>query len=262
MNAIEREIQKLKWKRLIKKGAVILLFLILAGFALIGIISMSEPLVGTDVAVIRIEGTMVTGSVHTEEYIGSEYAGAQIRRAADDPLTRAIVLRIDSGGGTPAASQEIIRDIIYAREKKPVVVSMGNVAASGAYYIAAYADRIYSSPDTMTGGIGVMWVFRDVSRQLDREGIEIDIVKSGDKKDMTSPYRTISPEEKVYAQELVDAAFNRLFEDISSQRNITRESVADGQLIRGEEAVTLGLVDEIGNLQDAIEGARLLTRTR
>lgn len=139
---------------------------------------------------------------------------------------------------------------------------MGNVAASGAYYIAAYADRIYSSPDTMTGGIGVMWVFRDVSRQLDREGIEIDIVKSGDKKDMTSPYRTISPEEKVYAQELVDAAFNRLFEDISSQRNITRESVADGQLIRGEEAVTLGLVDEIGNLQDAIEGARLLTRTR
>jgi len=263
MNFIEKEIAKAKRRRTLKKGAVILLLIILGGLALVGILSLTSTYTGSaDIAVIRIEGTVVSGTVQSGGYIGSEHIGSQIRRAADDPLTRAIVLRIDSGGGTPAASQEIVRDIIYAKQKKPVVASMGDIATSGAYYIAAYADRIYSSPDTVTGGIGVIWFFYDTSRQLEEEGIEIDVVKSGDKKDMTSPYRTLSPEEEEYAQEYVDSAFSRFYGDISSQRNISRESIEDGRVIRGEEAISLGLVDEFGNLHDAIAGARMLARGR
>jgi protease-4 len=262
MNYIEHEMKKLKRKQRIKKGAVIFLLLILSGFACIGLLSLSEPLAGTDVAVIRIEGTMVAGPAQSGGYIGSEYVGGQIRRAADEPLTRAIVLRIDSGGGTPTAAQEIIRDILYAKERKPVIVSMGDVATSAAYYVAAYADRIYTSPDTLTGGIGVLWVFYDVSRQLDEEGIEVELVKSGEKKDMTYSLRPLSSDEELFAQDLVDASFNRFFSDISSQRNISRESIEDARLIRGEDAIALGLVDEIGNLQDAIAGARILSSDR
>ena len=262
MNYIERQITQQRRKQLIKKGAVVLLFLVLLGFAIIGILSLFDPIAGADVSVIRIEGTMVTGEARSGGYIGSEYVGNQIRRAADDPLTRAIVLRIDSGGGTPAAAQEIIRDVLYAKTKKPVVVSMGDIATSAAYYVAAYADRIYSSHDTMTGGIGVMWIFYDTSDQLRKEGLEIDVVKSGEMKDMTYSYRGLSSDEEEVAQDIVDKSFNRLFSDISSQRNVTRESIEDARLIRGEQALEIGLVDEIGNLQDAIAGARDIARLR
>ena len=262
MNYIERQITRQKRNRLIKKGAIALFLLVLTGFAIIGIISFFDPISGTDVSVIRIEGTMVTGDVRSGGYTGSEYIGSQIRDAANDPLIPAIVLRIDSGGGTPAAAQEIIRDIIYAKEKKPVVVSMGDSATSGAYYVAAYADRIYSNYDTMTGGIGVIWIFYDTSDKLRKEGLEIDVVKSGEMKDMTHPYRGLTSKEEDVAQDLVDASFNRLFTDISSQRNITRDSIEDARVIRGEQALEIGLVDEIGNLQDAIAGARELARSR
>jgi len=262
MNYIERQIKQQQRIRQLKKGGLILLFLVLGIFAIVGIFSLIDPIGGTDVSVIRIEGTMVTGEARPGGYTGSEYVGSQIRKAADDPLIRAIVLRIDSGGGTPAAAQEIIRDIIYAKEKKPVVVSMGDSATSGAYYVASYADRIYSNYDTMTGGIGVMWIFYDTSDQLRKEGLEIDVVKSGEMKDMTHSYRGLTTEEEDVAQDLVDASFNRLFADISSQRNITRESIEDARVIRGEQALEIGLVDEIGNLQDAIAGAREIARSR
>ncbi len=262
MNYIEHQIKKQQRIRQLKKGGLILLFLILGIFAIVGIFSLIDPIGGTDVPVIRIEGTMITGEARSGGYTGSEYVGGQIRKAADDPLTRAIVLRIDSGGGTPAAAQEIIRDIIYAKERKPVVVSMGDIATSGAYYVASYADRIYSSYDTMTGGIGVIWIFYDTSDQLTKEGLEIDVVKSGEMKDMTHSYRGLTSDEEEVAQDLVDASFNRFFADISSQRNITRESIEDARLIRGEQALEIGLVDEIGNLQDAIAGARQIAGSR
>lgn len=262
MNFIERQIKQQKRMKKIRTAGLIVLFLVLGVLALIGITSLIDPIGGADVSVIRIEGMMVTGEARSGGYIGSEHVGSQIRRAADDPLTRAIVIRIDSGGGTPAAAQEIIRDILYAKAKKPVVVSMGDITTSAAYYVAAYADRIYSSPDTMTGGIGVMWVFYDISRQLDKEGLEIDVVKSGDKKDMTHSYRGLTSDEEDLAQDLVDASFNRIYADISSQRNVTRESIQDARLMRGEQALEIGLIDEIGNLQDAIAGARELSRSR
>lgn len=211
------------------------------------------------VAVVRIDGVIVTGDYYGNGYTGSEYAGRLIRDAADDPLVHAIVLRIDSPGGTPAAAQEIIADVKYAREKKPVVVSMGEMATSSAYYISAYADRIYADPDTITGGIGTTWTFLDISRWMEQENLSVEVIKSGSMKDMGSQYRPLTEEERSYAGQLVNASFERFISDVIAERSIERSSVADARVVRGEEAIGMGLVDELGNLFDAIEGARDLS---
>jgi protease-4 len=211
------------------------------------------------IAVIRIEGVIVTGDYYGDGYTGSEYAGRLIRDAADDPIIEAIVIRINSPGGTPAAAQEIVADVKYAREKKPVIVSMGDIATSSAYYISAYADRIYADPDTLTGGIGTAWTFFDISGWMEQENLSVEVVKSGSLKDMGSEYRPLTDEERIYAGELVNASFERFISDVISERSIDRSSVEDARVVRGEEAITMGLVDELGNLFDAIEGARELS---
>jgi len=213
---------------------------------------------GSDVAVVRVEGEILTGDFSNGAYVGSEYVGRELREAADDPLITAIVLRIDSPGGSPAAAQEIIRDLEYARERKPVVTSMGDLAASAAYLIAAHTDRIYLSPDTMTGSIGVIWLFEDDSEWMENEGQNVEVVKSGDQKDMTSPYRPLTDEERAYAQAIVDASFEDFIGDVIAQRPVERSEIDNARLIRGEEAIAIGLADEEGNLFDAIAGARAL----
>lgn len=212
------------------------------------------------VAVIPIEGQLYTGDTMEGGYAGSVAIGRKMRSAADDPFVQAIVLRVNSPGGSPAAAQEIISDLKYARGKKPVVVSMGDYATSGAYYVCAYADRIFANPDTLTGGVGTIWVFTDISGWMKKEGYNVTVVKSGEKKDMTYPYRPLTPEESELAQEMVDRSAERLISDIVAERGVSRELLQDGRLIRGEEAKEAGLVDEIGNLNDAIEGALALAR--
>ena len=211
------------------------------------------------IAVIRIDGVIVTGDYYGDGYTGSEYAGRLIRDAADDPIVDAIVIRMNSPGGTPAAAQEIVADVKYARAKKPVVVSMGDIATSSAYYISAYADRIYADPDTLTGGIGTAWTFFDISGWMEQENLSVLVVKSGRLKDMGSEYRPLTDEERRYAGELVNASFERFITDVMSERAIERSSVEDARVVRGEEAIGLGLVDELGNLFDAIDGARELS---
>jgi len=211
------------------------------------------------IAVIRIDGVIVTGDYYGDGYTGSEYAGRLIRDAADDPIVDAIVIRMNSPGGTPAAAQEIVADVKYARAKKPVVVSMGDIATSSAYYISAYADRIYADPDTLTGGIGTAWTFFDISGWMEEENLSVLVVKSGNLKDMGSEYRPLTDEERRYAGELVNASFERFITDVMSERAIERSSVEDARVVRGEEAISMGLVDELGNLFDAIDGARELS---
>ncbi|HDQ07518.1 MAG TPA: signal peptide peptidase SppA [Methanoculleus sp.] len=206
-------------------------------------------------SVIRVEGTIVAGDGHGGGYVGSEYVGRQIRSAADDPLVRAIVLRVNSAGGSPAAAQEIITDIEYAKEKKPVFVSMGDIATSAAYHISAHADRIYANPDTMTGSIGTIWLVYDYSRALDEEGIEVEVVKSGDLKDIASSYRTLTDEEREYLQAIVDESSELFIEDIVAERGIDRSLIDDARPLRGEEALRIGLVDEIGNLFETVSAA-------
>jgi protease-4 len=214
------------------------------------------------VSVIRMEGTMVTGEAYDSETIGSEVVGRELREAAEDPLVDAIVLRVNSPGGTPAAAQEIIGDLEYAKTRKPVVVSMGDMGTSAAYYVSAHADRIYANPDTFTSGVGVIWKFSDISRWMEKEGYNLSVVKSGSKKDMGSEARHLSSDEEVYAQKIVDDSFETFIADVISQRMISRSDIADGRVIRGADAVKLNIVDELGNLNDAIDGAKKMARSR
>jgi protease-4 len=214
------------------------------------------------VTVVRMEGTMQTGDYSDADVAGSEVVGRELRAAADDPMVEAIVLRVDSPGGTPAAAQEIIRDLEYAKTKKPVVVSMGDMATSAAYYVSSHADKIYANPDTFTSGVGVIWKFSDISTWMEREGYNVSVVKSGDKKDMGSTSRPISSDEQVYAQKIVDDSFEEFIGDVTTQRMINRSDIDDGRVIRGADAIQLNIVDELGNLNDAIAGAKMLAKNR
>lgn len=214
------------------------------------------------VTVIRMEGEMVTGNVDDGTTVGSEAVGNQLRDAADDPLVEAIVLRVDSPGGTPSAAQEIIGDLEYARTKKPVVVSMGGIATSAAYYVSAHADRIYANPDTFTAGVGVIWQFSDISGWMRNEGYNVSVVKSGSKKDMGSTSRPMTEEEEAYARKIVDDSFENFISDVTTQRVIARSDIDDGRVIRGADAIKLNIVDELGNLNDAIDGAKKLAASR
>ncbi len=237
-----------KWLFVIIFSLIILLGIFIAAV----LITSSED---KGVAVVRMEGVLVTGEFSDPDYAASEQVGRELRDAADDPMVSAIVLRVDSPGGTPAAAEEIIQDLEYAKTKKPVVVSMGDMATSAAYYVSAHADRIYANPDTFTAGIGVIWTFSDISGWMEREGYNVSVVKSGEKKDMGSTSRPLTSDELAYAQQIVNASFEDFVADVLSQRHIARSDIEDGRVIRGADAVKINIVDEIGNLNDAIDGA-------
>jgi protease-4 len=240
---------------------------IVIGLVVIAGIGMTAYYVAKDdttrgVTVVRMEGTMVTGDVADEEVIGSEVVGRELRAAADDPMVEAIVLRVNSPGGTPSAAQEIIGDLEYAKSKKPVFVSMGDMGTSAAYYVSAHADRIYANPDTFTAGVGVIWTFSDISRWMENEGYNISVVKSGSKKDMGRESRALSADEQVYARKIVDESFENFIGDVTSQRSILRSDIEDGRVIRGADAVKMNIVDQLGNLNDAIDGAKKMAESR
>ena len=213
---------------------------------------------GLGIRVITIEGIIITGE-SGRGYAGSITVGDAIRDAADDPMADAIVLRVNSPGGTPAGAQEIVADIAYARERKPVVASMGDIATSSAYYICAYAYRIYASPDTITGDIGPSWTFADICGWMEEENLSVEVIKSGSMKDMGSVYRPLTEEEREYAETIVNRSAERVISDILSRRPIDRGVIGDARVFRGEDALDLGVIDEIGNLHDAISGARALS---
>ncbi|NIA03698.1 MAG: hypothetical protein GWP12_04140 [Nitrospirae bacterium] len=165
---------------------VLVLMVVIAGslFAIFGGFG-GLPMDSNKVSVIYVQGTMITGNIPGGlGYATSEDISKSIQDAAHDKNVKAIVLRVNSPGGSPAAAQEIVTEIKKAQEEKPVVVSMGDVAASAAYYISAPADRIIANPDTMTGSIGVIWLFENRSAFYEEEGTEFYVAKSGDFKDM------------------------------------------------------------------------------
>jgi len=257
MGFLEEEVRRIegrRWRTALRVAAIVLVIL-LAVLAVTWLLSYTRE---RSVAVIPLEGTISTGDFSSPDATGSEFVGGEIRDAADDPLVEAIVLRVDSPGGTPAAAQEIISDMEYAKARKPVVVSMGDIATSAAYDVSAHGTRIFADPDTLTGGVGAIWVFTDTSTSLEREGTNVTVVKSGTFKDMGSPYRPITEDELDYAQSLVNASFERFMDDIVKERNVSRTDIEDGRVIRGEDAVKIGLVDQLGNLNDAIDDARSL----
>ena len=163
----------------------------------------------------------------------------------------ALLLRIDSPGGTVGDSQEIHAALLRLREKGcRVVASFGNISASGGVYIGVAAESIVANPGTITGSIGVILRGNDLSKVFERIGIRFDTVKSGVYKDILSPDRPLSPEERALLQELIDSSYGQFVRVVAEGRSLTEETVrsfADGRVFSGEQAKTLGLVDELGD---------------
>lgn len=168
---------------------------------------------------------------------------------------KAVVVRIDSPGGTVGASQELFRQIQITNKTKPVVASMGSVAASGGYYAALGAEKIIASPGTLTGSIGVILKFPNLEKIFEKIGYKNEVVKSGKLKDIGSSSRTLTQEERDLLQQLLDNVHNQFINDIVSSRELSESEVrnlADGRIFSGEQAQQLGLIDELGNFYDAV----------
>jgi len=181
-----------------------------------------------------------------------------IKRFREDNSVKAIVIRIDSPGGAVGPSQEIFREIRKTSKSKKVVASMGTIAASGGYYIAAGADGIVANPGTITGSIGVIMGFTNYQELLDKIGLVPIVIKSGKYKDIGSPVRKMKPEEKRILKDFARKIHRQFIQDIVEGRTMDRakvESLADGRIFTGEESKKLGLVDRIGNFEDAVEWA-------
>ncbi|MFV9503468.1 MAG: signal peptide peptidase SppA [Oscillochloridaceae bacterium umkhey_bin13] len=185
---------------------------------------------------------------------------SQIRQAANDPRVVAVVVRVDSPGGGVVASSEIHAELLKLRESgKRLVVSMGSQAASGGYYISTPAELIYANPDTLTGSLGVILSTLNYADAFEQLGLRTFVYKSGELKDIGSPTREPTAEEQAVLQSIVNEAYEGFVRVIAEGRNMPPERVrelADGRLYTGSQAQALGLVDELGNLDAAIAGAK------
>lgn len=232
---------------LILSGIASSLFLLLA----IAAFFLSKwPLLGSEkVALVTIEGVIVDSKEVIE----------QLERHRLNSSVKAVVVRINSPGGAVAASQEIYKELLKLRESgKPVVASMGSVAASGGYYIASAADQIMANPGSITGSIGVIMQIPNISGLMQKVGVKTVVIKSGEHKDLASPIREPTEAERRILQGVLDDVHSQFIEAVAKSRRMEREKVealADGRIFSGRQAMALGLVDEVGDLQDAVERA-------
>lgn len=181
-----------------------------------------------------------------------------LRKFSEDKRVKAILLRVDSPGGAVAPSQEIMREIEKTKKTKKVVASMGSLAASGGYYVACAADLIMASPGTATGSIGVIIKMTNLEQLTKKLGVDFYSLKAGALKDLGSPFRPMTPEEQAVLQKLIDNIHQQFIADVARNRKLPLEKVkalADGSVYTGDEAKKLGLVDEMGNFEDALERA-------
>ena len=186
----------------------------------------------------------------------------QLVKYSKDDSIKAVVLRIDSPGGGVVPSQEIYKTVLALKKKKHVVVSMGSVATSGGYYVACAADKIVANPGTITGSIGVIVHFSNVEELLKKIGLKPSIVKSGRYKDIGSPLREMTRDEKRLIQEVVDDIYDQFLEAVSLNRKISKEkaaSIAEGKIFTGRQALKMGLVDFLGDKEYAINLAAKLS---
>ena len=181
---------------------------------------------------------------------------AELKYFRDAPWIKAIVLRIDSPGGAVAPTQEIFDELQKVRQKKPLIASMGGMATSGGYYIASACDQIVANPGTMTGSIGVILQLNNVEELMKKVGIKGYNIKSGVNKDIASPFTQLSPEGQAILQSLVDNVHGQFVSAVAEGRGMDEAAVrklADGRVYSGAQAKDLGLVDDLGNLEYAIE---------
>ena len=208
------------------------------------------------IVVIYAEGEIVEG-VNDEE-VGGDTLAKLLRKARNDENVRAVVLRVNSPGGSATASEVIQRETRLLKQQKPLVVSMGTVAASGGYWISAYANEIYALPNTITGSIGVWGMLPNVKRLLNDHGVNVDVVRTADKADIMSIFRAKTEEELTVIQRQVDFIYNEFLSKVCEGRDLDREvleRIAQGRIWSGAEAKQLGLVDRLGGLYDAVVAA-------
>ena len=217
---------------------------------ILGVLVLREPtgpsLGGNRVAVVEVEGLIVD----------AERVVRELARQADSPSVRALVVRVQSPGGVVAPTQEIYAAIGQVRgQGKPVVASLGSVAASGGYYLAAAADRIVANPGTLTGSIGVIMQLPEIQELLKKVGVRYETVKAGRYKDIGNAGRSMTPEERQILQSLLDDIYDQFVDAVARGRHLSRPAVlalADGRVYSGRRAKELGLVDQLGGLDDAV----------
>ena len=253
-----------------KRAAVVLavifggLFLVLFGFLVLawsavrstttsGLDAELSTSTGPRVGVVELKGTVGGG----ERGIDADKVVKLLRKYDRDDDVRAVVVRIDSPGGEVAPSQEIYSALRNLRKKKKVVASLGNLAASGGYYIAAAADQIYASPGTLTGSIGVIWTHFNVRGLLEAVKIEETTIKAGKYKDTLSPYRPLNELDREELQAISEDTYGQFIRDVAEGRGLKEEEVrklAEGRIYTGRRAKDLRLVDELGGFQDGQSG--------
>lgn len=229
---------------------VILVLIVIISLSLV-ILQKNVPM-GDKVALIRVEGPI----------IDSKDTVDQMKDFVKDPSVKAILLRIDSPGGAVAPSQEIYEEVRKGIAKKKIVVSMGSVAASGGYYIASPATRIFANPGTLTGSIGVIMEIPNFQGLMSKLGIKTEVVKAGKHKDIASIFRGMKKEEREILQGVLDNVHDQFINAVANGRKMLPEDVrkiADGRVFTGEQAVKAGLIDELGDLEDAVKAAGQLS---
>jgi protease IV len=242
--------------RSIVKGLGILSVLILVFFVSVffyayftgGDSKVLSFLSGDGVGVLQIEGTIDDSRSVTSE----------LKRFKEAPWIKAVVVRIDSPGGAVAPTQEIFDELQKTKKKKPLIASMGSMATSGGYYVASACDKIIANPGTLTGSIGVIMQLNNVEELMKKVGVKGYNIKSGVNKDIGSPFQPLSPEGKEILQSLVDNVHSQFVAAVAKGRGMNESQVrklADGRVYSGAQAKELGLVDQFGTLDDAIEFA-------
>jgi protease-4 len=207
---------------------------------------------GARVALVELKGVITS----SEEVI------KQLKKYQKNKNVKSIVVRVESPGGVVAPSQEIYEAIKNVRESgKPIVISMGSVAASGGYYVSVGATKIFANPGTLTGSIGVILQVDNVVGLMDKIGVNVTTVKSGQLKDAGSPYRKFNDEDRKYFQNLIDNSYDQFVGTVANERKIELgklKQIADGRVFTGLQAYEYGLVDSLGTYEDAIKYAAML----
>lgn len=225
----------------------------MSGIAAIGAFAVKRNISGPISPEGNIGVVEVTGPIISSKGIIQDF-----KVFMDDDAIKAVILRVDSPGGGIGPSQEIYRELMKYRDAKPVIASMGSVAASGGYYIACATQGIVANSGTITGSIGVIMEYANVEQIAQKIGISPVVIKSGEYKDMGSPMRTLKESEKLLFQNLVDELHAQFVSDAATARNMetgAMAKLADGRVYTGQTAMKLKLVDRIGNMDDAVQWA-------
>jgi len=236
-------------------GMVILFVIALLSYLLFYKAGAHPTKIKTFSSVNRIGVVSINGPIYDSLKISE-----QLEEFANDGSIIAVVLRVDSPGGGVAASQEIYDAVVELRKSKKVVASMGSIAASGGLLVACAADKIIANPGTITGSISAIMQFANFEELLKKIGLKSSVVKSGKYKDIGSPLRDMTPEERKIIQELVDDIYNQFVDVVVKDRKLSREKVleiADGRVFSGRRAKEYGLIDDLGDMNYA---AKLATQ--